>query len=509
MAITRRQFIKRATAATAGLTFGPSFFGSPFVRSALASTIGNRYLIVFFLDGGNDGLNTVVPVSNGTSGTLRNAYETARKTGGGGLRLTPGDLGATSLGNDYNTGTAIALHPGMRGFQGFDGIHAGDGGLHALFTAGELAVIQGCGYPEYNLSHEQSRGIWQTANPLGVASLLGKGWVGRAFTAGGYLPTDVPGVNLQGSVALDFGGSATSVLAIDSLESFGFPYDYDFGGDSAAKRDAFEALHVLAKAPTGLQPTLQYIGNTGVATLVSSESYPPLHDNYVDDRGTFDALYDEISRSTANDLREIAKVIYGVEQGVPNVTARFFQLANGGYDTHSDQAAAASDGQHFQLHAEVASAIKVFRDDLRDMGQALHGDPTHIWNRTTILVWSEFSRRIQQNDNGTDHGSQGPMFVIGGKVNGGLYGNHPDINPGAQDDSGNTVYHHTGDDHDSTDFRDVYGTTLKHWVNVPAGTVASILPTDTVPGGGDPDQYWTTANFDMTRPTDSQPLFKP
>ena len=72
-------------------------------------------------------------------------------------------------------------------------------------------------------------------------------------------------------------------------------------------------------------------------------------------------------RSVATDLREVARVIYGVEQGVPNVNARFFQLSNGGYDTHSDQGGAQPNGQHYSLHAEVGAALKVFYDDLADM----------------------------------------------------------------------------------------------------------------------------------------------
>src|SRR5262249_32522739 len=160
---------------------------------------------------------------------------------------------------------------------------------------------------------------------------------------------------------------------------------------------------------------------SGIATLTSTESYQPLDAYYVGHRATYDAMYGEISRGTANDFREIAKIIYGIERGVANVVAHFFEVSNGGYDTHSDQGAAANDGSHFQLHAEIASSIKVFRDDLVQMGQALYGDPTAVWGRTSIMVWSEFSRRIEQNDNGTDHGSQGPMFVIGGKVNGGVY----------------------------------------------------------------------------------------
>jgi uncharacterized protein (DUF1501 family) len=509
MAITRRQFLKRSTLATAGTLAGPSLFANPFLRQAMATTIGNRYLIVLFLDGGNDGLNTVVPVANGTTGTLRTAYANARGTGGGGLQLAPGDLAATAIAPDWATGTPLALHPGFRGFQGFDGITAGDGGLKALYDAGDVAVIQGCGYPRYSLSHEDSRTIWQTANPLGVPSLLGKGWVARTLAAGGYGGSDIPAVAIESRVPPDFVGSPTSVLAINSLRGFSFPYDDAYPGDEGAKRTAFLQLYGEALPPGEPQPALQYIGTTGIATLTSAESYPPLHGDYVSDRTSFNNLYGAVGRSTSRDFREVAKIIYGVERGVPNVAARFFELSNGGYDTHSDQGAAAPAGQHYQLHAEVAAALKIFRDDLVNMGQVLHGDPGAIWNRTTIVVWSEFSRRIPQNDNGTDHGSQGPMFVIGGKVNGGVYGNHPNVNESAWDGEGNTVYHHTGDDHDSTDFRDVYGTVLKHWVNVPGATVATMLPTDTVPPGGNATRYWTTADFDLARPADGQPLFAP
>jgi len=67
MAISRRQFLKRTGVATAGALFGPSFFSNPFLRSAMAATIGDRYFITLFLDGGNDGLNTVIPVTNGST----------------------------------------------------------------------------------------------------------------------------------------------------------------------------------------------------------------------------------------------------------------------------------------------------------------------------------------------------------------------------------------------------------------------------------------------------------
>ncbi|MGH7895028.1 MAG: DUF1501 domain-containing protein [Candidatus Binatia bacterium] len=498
MAITRRQFIKRTSLATAGAFFGPSLFGSPFVRQAMAQTIGDRYLVVFFLDGGNDGFNTVVPYE---SGTLRTGYTNNRKTGGGGLRLTQADLTGTTLGTggtligddpNPNTATQLALHPGFRGLQA---ISAGAGGLKALYDAGELAVVQGCGYPSYSLSHEESRLIWQTANPFGLGAYTGTGWVGRHLQDE-YDGSMIPGVNIQSSVAPEFRQSTTSVLAINRLRNFGFPYDYDYESDASAKETAFSALYGAAQSGP-----LSYVGNSGVATLTSTNSYPPLHGLYESARSAYSDLYDEVDRSAARDLREIAKIIYGVHTGQSGVTARFFQLSNGGYDTHSDQGAVDPDGQHFQLHGEVASGLKVFRDDLSTM---LDINGVSAWDKTCVLVYSEFSRRIPQNDNGTDHGSQGPVFVLGGKVNGGVYGNHPNVND--LDGDENTRYRQDAyGGYRSTDFRDVYGTMLKHWVNMQSADVAALLPIDT----GSASTRWTVANFDLKRPLGNVDLFQP
>ncbi len=138
------------------------------------------------------------------------------------------------------------------------------------------------------------------------------------------------------------------------------------------------------------------------------------------------------------------------------------------------------------MHAELGASLKVFFDDLADMGGGLE-------NGVTVLVWSEFSRRVPQNDNGTDHGSQGPMFVIGG-VTGGVYGNHPNINDAALDDEGNTEYTQDANSFRSTDFRDVYGTILQHWVNLDQTTVETLLPVDAI---GDAAHYWHSADFDL------------
>lgn len=466
MAITRRRFLKASGALAAGAIVRPSLFGDAFVRQALADTIGSRYLVVLYLEGGNDGLNTVTPITNGGA-TLRNAYNAARLTGQGGLNLPTGSL--LPIGNDPGSGAQIGLHPGLAG-------------LWDLYNLGKVAVIQGCGYPDYNLSHEEAQVIWETANPLHLNN-FSEGWVGRHLAAN-YSPTQIPGVTIGDSVARELANGGTSVLAIDRLRRFGFPYD-DFDSDEELKqRNVFQSLYAAAAASGN--SSLEVLGNSGSATLISSEAYPSLHDLYESTRPEWVEAYEAVGRSTTMDLLEVSKIIYGVEQGIPNVNARFFQVANGGYDTHGDQGANEADGQHTDLHREIGNSLKVFYQDLDDMGVA---------DKVAVVVWSEFSRRIPQNQNGTDHGSQGPMFLIGGKVNGGLYGNHPNINASALDDEGNTVYSQDdGNDHRSTDFRDVYGTILKHWANMPHNDVLAAMPLDVAAPAND---YWTVEDFDL------------
>jgi uncharacterized protein (DUF1501 family) len=477
MAITRRQFLKGGSLVAAGSLLGPGAL----LRRAHAALEGNdRYLVVIFLDGGNDGLNTVIPADDVAG--LRTAYDAARSN----INVTPAQLTNSLIALDPISGTQLGLHPGFNVPNDFYENGAGAGGLKALYDLGRVAVVQGCGYPEYSLSHEESRVIWQTGVPLGSAA--GSGWIGRHLAVE-YAGNQIPAVNINDSIVGELRQTGTSVLAVRDLERFNFPFDGDYDDDDAAKTAAFSALN--QSAVSNGQPSALFIGNTGLATYEATAAYRSLSGLYDGARSAYSQLYSDVGRSLANDLREVARVIYGVEQGVPNVSARFFQVTNGGYDTHSDQGGAEQNGQHFSLHAELGASLKVFYDDLANMSG-------NVANRVCVLVWSEFSRRIPQNQNGTDHGSQGPMFVIGGGVQGGVYGNHPNIDELALDDEGNTVYRQDATDFRSTDFRDVYGTILQRWVDLPVGTVQGILPVDsTTEALADPAHYWRAANFDL------------
>jgi uncharacterized protein (DUF1501 family) len=500
MAITRRQFLQRSGLVAAGTVLGPGLFGNPFVRRALADAIGDRYLIVLFLDGGNDGLNTVVPVTNG-SGTLRSDYHTARGTGmkGSYLELTPTDLAGSHIGNDPHTGAQLALHPGLN--------DVATRGFKALWDANKLAVIQGCGYPNYSLSHDDSRNIWRTGNPWGFSDLASTGWAGRYLISTPpsnsnpppfdvppppYTGTDIPGLTVDDEVAPEYRQFGTSVLAVPSLADFEFPHDDRYPSDDGAKDTVFNTLS--ASAGMSAQDTIRYIGNTGANTLAATVNYHALDGDYVGMRPSSIVDGYDLLGGLAQDFREVAKVIYGVERGATGVSARFFQVRTGGFDTHSQQGTA--QGGHYELLARVGNAIKYFYDDCAAMTTELGKSANPIQNRVCILVWSEFSRNIPQNDNGTDHGSQGPMFVIGGSVNGGVYGNHPNIRPSALENDGRTAYSQDNtNSFRSTDFRDVYGTILKHWLGLDQTTIlSSVLRVDPAPGN---PAYWTQPNFDL------------
>jgi uncharacterized protein (DUF1501 family) len=467
MAISRRSFLKGSSLAAASSLVAPALLGNPFVRQAFADTIGDRYLLSVHLDGGNDGFNTVIPVDNGGA-TIRAAYDAARTTGSDGINISPAALTGTLIGTDPGSGCQLAFHPALLS-------------LKHLYDQGKVAVIQGCGYSRPSLSHEASRIAWETGTPPGLSA--GTGWVGR-YLAANYGGSDIPGVCLRSEVAGEMRQNATSVLAARRLRSLSFPYDRDFDEDVYLKRAAFLGLYEGAGA--GALPIAEYLGTSGVATLLATESYAQLHDLYVQGRSIYNQAYDDLDRGLGRSLREAAKVIYGIATGVPNVHARVMQVATGGYDTHSDQGGVQLDGRHYELLTELGDSLKLFYNDCAEMGVA---------DKICIMVWSEFGRRVPQNDGGTDHGTQYPVFVLGGGVQGGVYGNHPNINDSALSDDGNTVYSQAAaDPFRSTDMRDIYGTILKHWLGMPHNTIlGNVLALDS----GDPTVQWTTENFDM------------
>jgi uncharacterized protein (DUF1501 family) len=142
----------------------------------------------------------------------------------------------------------------------------------------------------------------------------------------------------------------------------------------------------------------------------------------------------------ATNLSLIARLIGG---GMPT---RVFYTAQGGFDTHTGQRAS-----HDRLMLDLGSSLQAFCKDLKAQGN---------FNRVTILTFSEFGRRVQENGNqGTDHGAAAPLFIMGGKVKGGLYGKYPSLAPADL---------HDGDLTYNVDFRSLYSGLLEQWLNTPS-----------------------------------------
>lgn len=471
MSISRREFLVRSGLLTLGAVTAQGIPLSPFLRCAQAENIGDRYLVIVYLDGGNDGLNTIIPIDDPVG--LRTAYEDARGIGFGGLRIGESEVSIPQsvAMTDPLSGTSLGFHPGLAD-------------LSSMYDDGNVAIIQGVGYPEYDLSHSTSRVIWQSGDPTRGPLYQAGGWTGRHLNLA-YGRDQIVSVTIGDQTAGDLRTLENPSLAVPRLEEFLFPFDSfaanaDLNGFYAG---ALEAMN--GRASDTDQPLLSHLGRVGDAAHQSTKNYPNLASLYSSWPQNRSADYNAVG-GLGRKLAEVAKCIYGTSTGAPGIESRFFQCSKGGYDTHGDQGGASPDGHHFSLHQNFAQAAKVFFEDMETMGLA---------EKVTMVVWSEFGRRVKQNENGTDHGSQGPMFVIGGSVNGGAYGNHPDIS--SVDSNGNTIYSQDPlDPFRSTDLRDALGTIMKHWINVPEPEILTdILHLDD--GALPASDYWTTQDFDL------------
>ena len=418
MRITRRRFLKGAAATTATLALS-GWRRVPW-RPGVAWAAGpaDAILVAIRLYGGNDGLNTLIPLT----GPNRVLYQMSRPA----LGIPTSALAATAVGTDA-LGHTYALHPSTQD------------GLWALLQAGKLAIVPGVGYPNQSLSHFLSEAIWYRADPVGIPAT---GWLGGWLDTLGLPPTAVPVVDVEGGYLTPLlRTSSTSVLAISDLPSFVFPVDDAYSpDDDAAKQGAFDDIYQsLASAP----PPLDRIAAVGYATALKTAGYP--HD-------TVDApLLDAIDGNLGEDLKTVLTIIQA------GVGARIFHVGIDGFDTHSDQGTVG--GFQGALLGRLGRAMKAFLDSL---------DPT---TRAKTLIWtfSEFGRRIEENGYGngagTDHGSVAPMFVAGDAVVAAkIWGAYPDL--ANQDDDGNLVFEQTGTGEGRTiDFRDYFGTILK-WLGV-------------------------------------------
>ena len=389
--LNRRTLLKRSSLLALAPTV-PGFLAQ--LAHAVEAKTDDRVLVVVQLDGGNDGINTVVPYRD-------EGYPKHRER----LRLPTERL--------HKLDDNIALHPSMRS-------------LADLFHKQRLAIVQGVGYPNPNRSHDVSMAIWHTAR-FDREEHKGHGWLGRALD---QLPSQ-PG--MPGAMLVGEGVLPTAVLGRRTVAG------------SFSRLDELAVQNVSARAAsvatTSRHRNSGESGDSSDADLQAFVRRATL-DTYTTAEAVAAAAARERGKATypANQLAQhLAMVARLIEADLPT---RVYYVVHSGYDTHAVQS-----DTHARLLGELSGALAAFVDDLAEAKLA---------ERVLVMTFSEFGRRVKENASaGTDHGTAGPMFLAGGGVRGGTFGDTPRL-----------LDLDAGDLKMSVDFRRVYAAVLRDWLDV-------------------------------------------
>ena len=377
------------------LSFGPKIVDMTSLLSPeQAEAVSNRTLVVVQLSGGNDGLNTLVPYT-------QQAYYNARPT----IGLDKNEV--LPLNGD------VALHPSMTALQ-------------SLYNSNHVAVVQGAGYPNPNLSHYESMTIWQTASP---DETVQTGWLGRFLDNAKTVGNSINAVDIDALLSPAVIGQDERAMAINNLQSFKIaPLTRQPQSTDEATLKALDSIQcsscqeynnlVIAMMEAGLDAmTASDIVQQAASNYQTSIAYPK------------------------NDFSNRLKLAAQVVSSSLKPTIVYLQI--GGFDTHAYQK-----NTQASLLKTVSDGISAFYQDMDSKDKS---------DDTLIMTFSEFGRRVHENGSqGTDHGTAEPMFLVGGRVSGGLYGQYPDLS--SLDSNGDLVH--------TVDFRQVYASVLQDWLGI-------------------------------------------
>ena len=402
----RRDFIKSSVVLSALGAGIPSLLLAANKRFSFRNSAIDSDRIVLFIkmNGGNDGLNTVIPFQNAS-------YYQERP------------LVSIPNGQSLPITDTLALHPALESWQ-------------SLFNEQKLAIIQGVGYIDGNLSHFRSSDIWDTGSDEDEE--LTTGWLGR------LLELEYPGFPNNAPdhpLAIQF--NSANLLEFKTSESNTALYLYD--------------------------PDTMYSLITGNYVNDQNEEIP---DTYGGDELAFIRELDYMSFNYSQVVNEAAQNAPNTIMNYPNtnigeqfkVTARliagglatpFYRLYQHGYDTHVEQLY-----RHEQLLSELADALNAFLTEM---------DALSLLDRVLIVTTSEFGRRVIENSSeGTDHGTSAPVLVFGSQANGGVFGVDPDLQN--LDENGNLPV--------QFDYRQIYTTLMANWFGLNASTVNNVFNGD-------------------------------
>ncbi|BCB79104.1 DUF1501 domain-containing protein [Phytohabitans flavus] len=388
-ALTRRRFLLASGVAGAGaLMAGTTAIGiAELLRKGDRAVAGSQgqVLVLVTLYGGNDGLNTVIPYADPAYHSLRPELAYPQE-------------------KVLHLDDALGLNPKLPG-------------LKRLWDEKRLAIVSGVGYPRPDLSHFRSMDIWQTASPL---TPIHTGWVGRWLD----------GTRASPEMAVSFEPVLPVLLAGETRAGA----CVSIGGLTLPEGIDAKMVAELGRPQPG-EPAMQAQAATSYTDLLQVERLvrEVEHADDADDKGGEPAVPATGTGGASALSTQLSLVARCVEAGVPT---RVYSVSLGGFDTHAAEIAG-----HEMLLGQLDAALTSFVDR---MGQ------TEAGRQVTVLVYSEFGRRVVANaSQGTDHGTAGPVFVLGHRVAGGFYGEQPSL---ADLDN--------GDLKSNVDFRQVFGTVL-------------------------------------------------
>ena len=354
---------------------------------------GEKNLVVIQLTGGNDTLNTVIPYNDGL-------YYDNRRT----VAYKPESVLPIS--------DELAFNPKM-------------GSMKRLWDDGKMALINGIGYPSPNRSHFRSMDIWHTAEPDDIGK---EGWLGRtARVLDPNAENVLTAVNFGRGLPRALGVKGVPVASVGNLETYGLFPDLQ---DDMMRKIALDAFAKMYGGARGQDAVMDFLGQTGSDALKGADILRTAP-------GLYSSNVEYAANPIADSLKSVAQVMFA------NLGTRIYYTIQGGYDTHSGEMAT-----HAQLWDHLSGAVGDFWDDLVEHDRQ---------DDTLIFIFSEFGRRIKDNGSGTDHGSGGSAFLVGGQVIGGMYGEYPSLEPEKQLE---------GDLQFNNDFRRTYATILDRWLHV-------------------------------------------
>lgn len=331
----------------------------------------DRVLVLIQLNGGNDGLNTIIPLDQ--YDTLANLRSN--------IIIPEGNVLA-------GTGT-LGFHPEMTGFK-------------EIFDQGKLNIVQSVGYPNQNRSHFRSMDIWQSGSPADISWTTG--WVGRYFDLDhpGF-PEEYPNEDFPHPFAITM-GSVVSETCQGIASNFSMTLNDPFALSPLAESNETDVPETpYGEELTFLRTTIAQSNEYG-ATITEAADKGANQVNYPDTNLAFQ-------------LKNIALLISG------GLQTKVYIASLGGFDTHANQVVEGSTGigDHATLLKTLSDAVLAFQQDLQ-----AHG----IEDRVIGLTFSEFGRQIRSNFSfGTDHGTAAPLFVFGSCANPQVLGANPEISP--------------------------------------------------------------------------------